>query len=301
MAGLTEAPTSKSIAKKITKAQAVVARAILNNEDTALREVLKLLRELQDNIRAGLSDINTGEFNARHLDRINTLVDAAIADFERRAVGVMNGATLDAANLGASYWSDLSSLLGQVRPGLMPVLPVLSDQMMAVIQAMPTELIRGLSNEVRKTVKSTLQRALLGTRTPFQAMKDIAPLIGSRGGVGAGYAAERIIRTEIGRAFGAADELITQKIADARPEDLPPLKKIWVATIPPTKFSREEHLMAHKQVADVDEAFVVDGEELQYPKDPNGSPGNTINCRCRKIVVPEDMLQDQLADLPDAP
>jgi len=29
----------------------------------------------------------------------------------------------------------------------------------------------------------------------------------------------------------------------------------------------------------------VGGEELMYPRDPNGSPENTINCHC--LLVPE--------------
>lgn len=35
----------------------------------------------------------------------------------------------------------------------------------------------------------------------------------------------------------------------------------------------------------VDEPFVVDGEELMYPGDESGSPGNTINCHCVQIAV----------------
>ena len=30
----------------------------------------------------------------------------------------------------------------------------------------------------------------------------------------------------------------------------------------------------------VDDPFIVGGEELMFPGDPNGSPGNVINCRC---------------------
>lgn len=47
---------------------------------------------------------------------------------------------------------------------------------------------------------------------------------------------------------------------------------------------REAHAMADGQVVETDQPFIVDGEYLMYPLDPNGSPGNIINCRC--VVIP---------------
>jgi Phage portal protein/Phage Mu protein F like protein len=40
----------------------------------------------------------------------------------------------------------------------------------------------------------------------------------------------------------------------------------------------------------VDQPFIVDGEELMFPGDSSGSPGNVINCHCVQIAVgpPED-------------
>ena len=35
----------------------------------------------------------------------------------------------------------------------------------------------------------------------------------------------------------------------------------------------------------LDEPFLVDGEELMYPGDPSGSPGNIINCQCVQLAV----------------
>lgn len=41
----------------------------------------------------------------------------------------------------------------------------------------------------------------------------------------------------------------------------------------------------------MNEAFVVGGEELMYPGDPNGSASNVINCRCALAVIP--LLDDR--------
>lgn len=48
---------------------------------------------------------------------------------------------------------------------------------------------------------------------------------------------------------------------------------------------RAAHAAANGQVVETDEAFEVGGESLDYPGDPNGSPGNVINCHCVSIAV----------------
>jgi hypothetical protein len=55
--------------------------------------------------------------------------------------------------------------------------------------------------------------------------------------------------------------------------------------------TRPAHIQAEKDYTKgipVNEAFIVDGEALQYPGDPNGSAGNIINCRCFTYAILED-------------
>ena len=56
------------------------------------------------------------------------------------------------------------------------------------------------------------------------------------------------------------------------------LQKEWVAAA--DERTRPAHATADGQVVDMDMAFDVGGEKLMFPGDPNGSAGNTINCRC---------------------
>lgn len=49
-----------------------------------------------------------------------------------------------------------------------------------------------------------------------------------------------------------------------------------------------DHVEADGQVVPIDTPFIVSGEDLMYPGDPTGSPGNTINCRCTLIPVIEE-------------
>lgn len=54
---------------------------------------------------------------------------------------------------------------------------------------------------------------------------------------------------------------------------------------------RHAHRLAQGQAVDGDQPFTVGGEQLRYPGDPLGSPGNVINCRCHapfKVHVPAE-------------
>lgn len=77
---------------------------------------------------------------------------------------------------------------------------------------------------------------------------------------------------------------------DAMTEAGVPLKG-WLASNLET--TRPEHTEAGRQYDEagaigVDDTFWVGGEELRFPGDPFGSPGNTINCRCTTFAVFEE-------------
>lgn len=44
--------------------------------------------------------------------------------------------------------------------------------------------------------------------------------------------------------------------------------------------TRPEHVSADQQMVGIKDNFFVNGENLKMPRDPNGSAGNVINCRC---------------------
>ena len=83
----------------------------------------------------------------------------------------------------------------------------------------------------------------------------------------------RITRTETTRAMNEANQRAMEKAVK-----IIPIQKRWDAVLDGK--TRRAHRRADGQVVDVDKPFIVDGEKLMYPGDPNGSPENVINCRC---------------------
>jgi hypothetical protein len=53
---------------------------------------------------------------------------------------------------------------------------------------------------------------------------------------------------------------------------------------------RPAHAEAEGQIRSIDEPFDVDGEEIDFPGDPEGSPENVINCHC--VSIPEAEGED---------
>lgn len=86
-----------------------------------------------------------------------------------------------------------------------------------------------------------------------------------------------IARTEIVSASNLGS------ISSARATGLT-LNKVWLATrdnrTRTLQNSDFDHASADGQKVGINEMFNVSGENLEFPGDPFGSPGNVINCRC---------------------
>lgn len=64
------------------------------------------------------------------------------------------------------------------------------------------------------------------------------------------------------------------------------IRKEWSATH--DLRTRPSHVAADGQVVEVDAPFTVGNASLQFPADPAGPPGETINCRCTTLTVISD-------------
>jgi len=110
-----------------------------------------------------------------------------------------------------------------------------------------------------------------------QAIIDIRNKIG-----GPRYAAERIVRTEVGRV----NKLATQRRMQTHERYTTGQRKRWNATMDGR--TRPAHIGAHRQVREINEDFeLIDSRGryyCKYPMDPSLPPHQSINCRCLQVT-----------------
>lgn len=143
----------------------------------------------------------------------------------------------------------------------------------ALVQA---TLVTRVTNEARRAISGEIALAATGLKTPFEVIESVGQTLDDPSIFGTIAArAETIVRTELGRVNSVAGQARMNEAAQV----VHTLKKQWVHAGNPRE-PRTSHLAAHGQVVEVADDFTVGGERLQFPRDPKGSPGNTINCGC---------------------
>ena len=90
--------------------------------------------------------------------------------------------------------------------------------------------------------------------------------------------ARTVAVTEVHRAYNMGATAAALRIQQR--EQSPRLIKIWQSK--DDSAVRPAHRLADGQAQFVSQPFVVAGEALMAPGDPNGSPWNVINCRCKQ-------------------
>ncbi len=270
-------PTEKrAYARKLIQ----IERRFGHLERDTLRRSIELLRDFRNRVAGQLSDIdNFEQFRLRELQgNLNEL----ITQYEGQLRALNNGAIRGSFNLGRSFVVEPLESAGITNIFFRP-----SPAQINVLLDFTADLITGIGHDIRKRINTQISMAALGERSPFQAMKEITKIIGlpakaSDPVKGISYQAERILRTEVNRAYNLAIFSQQRDLA----EQVPDLKKQWRAT--GDERTRDSHLVAHGRIVLVNEPFIVGGAKLMYPLDPAGPAEETINCRCRSItVIPE--------------
>ena len=253
-------------------------------ENDAARRAMALMLDAQRKINTRISALGESDgwriANARSLQ---AQVDDIMAEF-RRDYGVAFSSVL-----GNAYENGIQAVdepLGVSGVVLRPAR--LSRNVIEVLQGFSADLIQKVSAEVIASVNSIITSSMLGIESPFAAQRRIAQVLGASDSLreltGVSARAEKIFRTEVGRVQSIATQARQQEVA----QDVEDIEKVWTAT--GDGRTRSGHLTAHGQHVGVDEYFEVAAkvgqpmEELMYPRDPRGSAGNTIQCRCRSTT-----------------
>ncbi len=94
------------------------------------------------------------------------------------------------------------------------------------------------------------------------------------------YRADTISRTESMRAISIGQDMAIRQTEGLGEQ----LDKQWLARQGDGR-TRDAHIATNRQVVAFDQKFQTPLGPLQFPRDPNGSAANTINCRCRVRYV----------------
>jgi len=257
-------------------------------EDATVRRMIAMMNDLRRQIAADLAMAQGWEaFRLRELQRNLT---RQIASFQGQLLNVIQDAMMPTHTMGGLSVVEPLEASGIVASAFFQP----SQAQLNVLLDFSADLVRGITDDLNRKISTQIRLAALGERTPMDAMRGITDVmgVGRRGPVkGIAYDAERILRTEMQRAFNLAHH--SQQQTTAR--RISGLLKSWVATA--DSRTRPSHLKAHikyKKPIPVEEPFILVPEKgkrrgqrfkLMYPGDPSAPPELTINCRCRSVTV----------------
>lgn len=189
---------------------------------------------------------------------------------------------------------DTDALIAQMRGKLDPVRLAVAEQLAAPVLAgvglafdptnpfaagiISATKVTEIADTTRAYVMQIIRKAYADGLTVNDTAKAIrTAMVGS-----SASRARMIARTELIGTINAASLASTRVVAQATGT---PYRKKWL-TSPGAEYPRHETYDGlDGQEVGIDEAFDVGGEALQYPGDPDGDPGETINCRCSMSYV----------------
>ena len=248
-------------------------KQFLDMDGQTLKQTIQYLKALAQEIRA--ATVGAVGWDAANLQMIRAEVERAILRFENRLFTLISENQLTAWQLGINGVDDV---LAAAEVDAM--VPLLSDAQLLVLRDFSADLVTGLTRDTLGKVNNAVSLGVVGQRSPYETMREVDRILGIEKVKGVTARAEKIARTEVGRAQSIARQLRMEQIAQRVPE----LRKQWHTGINP----REAHARADGQIRQVDEPFDIDGYEAMEPRDPGLPAEQVVNCNCTsEIYLPE--------------
>ena len=203
------------------------------------------------------------------LNASGVVARAAAADFmfslDQFTKGILTGFRKEAARALQLSGQQLMEEIGKDDPWSVPPKEVKD------FVASRENRLSGVAQNVFDDVKAELQAGLDGGET----MQELADRIRGTFSEIDGERAMRIAMTETSAAYGVGRQEAMKSAGITQ--------KKWLTS--GNDNVRPAHAAANGQTVGIDEDFTVGGEQLAHPGDPDGSPGNVINCHCVSIAV----------------
>lgn len=252
----------------------------------ARARINRLLDQMHREIIGDLARTQPGSYTAARLAALKAQIDRVMKEFAQQGASQVQDLERQAFQQTAAQ---IDATVAAGTGGLM-VQPVVDNALLRVVQGYTADLITGLTQDASARINAAIQRGAMGGMNLQQLIEQIGTVLedGKFSGIFSqvGERSMSIATNEIRRLQSVVS---MARITDLAPHH-PGLGKGW-RHIPVAMVPRISHLLANGQVRKPDEPFLVGGEELMYPRDPNGSAENTINCSC--ILYPA-LSADQL-------
>jgi hypothetical protein len=230
-----------------------------------------------------IAQLNPQSYTAQQLTNLRSAIDQAFAKFRATATDKVNALQEKAATMATR---DTSSAVGAAI-GIGQPIGAVNMQTVRIAQGYAADLISGLSADAAAKVKGVVQRAFLGGQTMGEIIDQVGTAMegGKFSGIftDVGDRAMRIAFNEILRVHSISGQARLEDLASRNKA----IKKRWLH-IPAARVPRLGHMLADGQTVPVDEPFEIEGEELMFPRDPSGSPENTIFCHCVSVPFIDD-------------
>ncbi|MBF0093983.1 MAG: hypothetical protein HQL34_05500 [Alphaproteobacteria bacterium] len=236
----------------------------------AAGEIIRQLRLTLDRIDELLAGQPT-DWQSWYLPQLRRQVIDLLAGFGEQAGATASDGAGRAWDKGVDV-VDAPLATGGIR--LEALTPRLDPGQLLAMQSFLTNKMRAVAADTANRINTALGMVVTGLDTPAEVATAIQGILGGS----TRRRALTVVRTELGRAFSTATQ---GRLEQASKAGLKGLKKQWRRS--GKIHSRRTHDLADGQIRNVDEPFLVGGEKLMYPRDPNGSPANTINCGCTQL------------------
>jgi hypothetical protein len=283
--------THLRIVREAAEDPLAATRAILDRiaalDDAAQKSALDSLASWRANILRQLTSAK--DFEAFRLPPLFRAVDRLAQDWVDKYSLDSRELLKRGFDLGAAKVDDPLAAAG-----IDVLLPQPSLSILQASQLATVDLITNLSRQAAEDIKSEILLAANGAKTPFDAIEAIQKSLDDPATFGTiANRAEVITRTEVGRVQSIAAQARQESAASA----VPGLKKQWLWS----GVSRLNHRAINGQIREIDEPFDVPAyrsclaDKLMFPRDPDGSACQTINCGCQSLPYKDDWNLDQLA------
>lgn len=253
-------------------------------ETTAARSVLATMRDARGEIMdllaqgSGLYGQDATEFDRVLVGQKRRAIDDAIARLERQLAYDMHGPVTEAAGLAAVELADASGFDVRVDPNVI-----------AYAQATTGDKVTEWTDGFAAKLRGLTTRAFAGGLGYRDYVAEIRKAMGP---AGAEHAVDRIVRTEVNRAYQQQRAAGDQQLAGVSAD----LIRVWVTQL--DLRVRDSHAAIHGQERELSDPFNVGegatdetapggaGIECNGPLDPSLPAAEAINCRCDVLYVP---------------